>query len=196
MRSAFTGLILAAGVLGGATDAAAQSAIMKLPDLSQHARVMQRIGLTDIIVDYSRPLVRGRKIFGGVLAYGEVWRAGANNNTTFEVSDPVTIDGLPLPKGVYGLHMIPGQTSWVVIFSRNSTSWGSFNYEQSEDVLRVTVTPGPSDFHEALSYDFGEPQPNSTVATLRWEKVAVPFKIEVNTLELTQKSLTVHLRPR
>src|SRR5260221_6650810 len=100
MRSAFTGLILAAGVLGGATDAAAQSAIMKLPDLSQHARVMQRIGLTDIIVDYSRPLVRGRKIFGGVLAYGEVWRARAHNHNTLEVSQSVSNDRLALPQSV------------------------------------------------------------------------------------------------
>ncbi len=116
------------GLFFGATGAKAQSAILNLPRVSQHARLAQRIGITDITVDYHRPLVNGRKIFGGLQAYGEVWRAGANENTIFEVSDAVTINGQPLPKGVYGLHMIPGETSWVVIFSKNSTSWGSFTY--------------------------------------------------------------------
>src|SRR6266567_8747328 len=117
----------------------AQSAILNLPRVSQHARSTQRIGITDITIDYHRPLVKSRKIFGGLQAYGKVWRAGANDNTIFEVSDQITVNGQPLPKGVYGLHMIPGETSWVVIFSRNSTSWGSFTYDEAEDALRVTV---------------------------------------------------------
>ena len=108
--------VLVAGLLVAPNRAEAQSALLVLPDLSQHARVAQRIGLTDITIDYHRPLVRGRKIFGGVQAYGEVWRAGANFNTTIEFSDPVTIEGQPLAKGIYGLHFIPGQDSWIVIF--------------------------------------------------------------------------------
>src|SRR5689334_1981958 len=116
----WTWLALAtAGMLTVATDALAQSALLRLPDLSQHARVEQRIGLTDVTVDYHRPLLRGRKIFGGVQAYGEVWRAGANLNTTIAFSDPVTIEGRPLAKGIYGLHFIPGPSSWVVILSNN-----------------------------------------------------------------------------
>ena len=188
--------LMIAGLLGGATGAVAQSAILNLPRVSQHARFTQRIGVTDITVDYHRPLVNGRKIFGGLQAYGEVWRAGANENTTFEVSDPVTINSQPLPKGVYGLHMIPGETSWVVIFSKNSTSWGSFTYAEAEDALRVTVTPHPIESHEALSYDFDDPKPNSVVITMRWEKVAVPFKVEVKTSEVTEKSLRNQLRAR
>jgi hypothetical protein len=174
----------------------AQSAILNLPRASQHARFTQRIGITDITIDYSRTLVRGRKIFGGLHGYGQVWRAGANENTIFEVSDPVTIDGQPLPKGAYGLHMIPGETSWVIIFSKNSTSWGSFTYDQAEDALRVTVTAQAIENHETLSYDFDEPKPNSVVVTMRWEKVAVPFKVEVNTPEITEKSLRNQLRTR
>src|ERR1043165_2910412 len=185
-----------AGVVGGVAGVRAQSALLNLPDASQHARAAQRFGITDITIDYHRPLVRGRKIFGGLLAYGQVWRAGANYNTTVEFSDPVTVEGQPLPKGVYRLHFIPGETSWVVIFSRNSTSWGSFTYDKAEDALRVTVKPQAVEHHEALSYDFDDPEPNSAVITMRWEKAAVPFKVEVNTPEVVRQSLRNQLRAR
>jgi hypothetical protein len=188
--------LIVIGLFVAASGAKAQSAILNLPRVSQHARFTQRIGLTDITIDYHRPLVNGRKIFGGLQAYGKVWRAGANDNTIFEVSDAVTINGQPLSKGVYGLHLIPGETSWVVIFSRNSTSWGSFTYDEAEDALRVTVTPQAIENHEALSYDFDDPKPNSVLITMRWEKVAVPFKVEVNTPEITEKSLRNQLRTR
>lgn len=186
----FTGLFVAA------TSVQAQSALLDLPDSSQHARVTQRIGITDITIDYHRPLVRGRKIFGGLQAYGQVWRAGANYNTTIEFSDPVTVEGQPLPKGVYGLHLIPGETSWVVIFSKNSTSWGSYTYDKSEDALRVSVKPLSAEKQEALSYDFDDPTPSSALITMRWERVAVPFKVEVNTPEIVQRSLRNQLRAR
>ena len=195
-RYAAVAALLVAGLSVGVTGVRAQSALLNLPDASQHARVTQRIGLTDITIDYHRPLVRGRKIFGGLLAYGQVWRAGANYNTTIEFSDPVTVEGQPLPKGVYGLHLIPGETSWVVIFSKNSTSWGSFTYDKAEDALRVTVKPQAVENHEALSYDFDDPEPNSALITLRWERVAVPFKVEVNTPEIVQQSLRNQLRAR
>ena len=188
--------LLVAVLFAGVTSARAQSALLNLPDASQHARVTQRVGITDITIDYHRPLVRGRKIFGGLQAYGQVWRAGANFNTTIEFSDPVTVEGQPLAKGVYGLHLIPGETSWVVIFSKNSTSWGSFTYDKAEDALRVTVKPQAVENNEALSYDFDDPQPNSAVITMRWEKVAVPFKVEVNTPEIVQQSLHNQLRSR
>jgi tetratricopeptide (TPR) repeat protein len=187
-------MIASAGISGAS--AYAQSAILTLPDVSQHARVLQRIGLTDLTIDYHRPLVRGRKIFGGVQAYGDVWRAGANFNTTIEFSDPVTIEGRPLPRGVYGLHFIPGETSWIVVFSKNSTSWGSFTYDEREDALRVTVTPQAGDFREALSYEFAEPTPDSTVVTMRWERVAVPFKVKVDTRDIVAQSLRNQLRGR
>ena len=91
--------------------------------------------------DYSSPRMKGRKVYGGLVPYGQVWRAGANENTVITFSDPVTIEGQPLDKGTYGLHMIPGQNQWTVIFSKNSTSWGAFTYKQDEDALRVTVKP-------------------------------------------------------
>ena len=104
-----------------------------MPDVSQAAEAKQRIALTDITVKYHRPLVNGRKIWGGLVPYGKVWRAGADENTTVEFSDAVSVEGKPLPKGVYGLHMIPNQDSWTVIFSKTNTAWGSYSYDQKED---------------------------------------------------------------
>ncbi|HEV8039217.1 MAG TPA: DUF2911 domain-containing protein [Bryobacteraceae bacterium] len=176
--------------------AMAQSAMLNLPRASQHARITQRIGITDITIDYSRPQVRGRKIFGKVEAYGQIWRAGANENTVIEFSDPVSIEGQALGEGIYGLHMIPGETSWVVIFSKNHTSWGSFTYDQAEDALRVTVKPEAAENQESLSYDFDDPKPDSALITMRWEKVAVRFKVEVNTPQVVEASLRNQLRGR
>ena len=96
-------------------------------------------------------------------AYVDVWRAGANFNTTFEVTDPVTIEGKPLARGTNGLHFIPGETSWIVIFSKNATSWGSFTYDQAEDALRINVKPKTIAHQEVLSYDFDNPTPSATL---------------------------------
>jgi Protein of unknown function (DUF2911) len=172
----------------------AQSVVLDLPRASQHAILTQRIGITDITINYHRPTVNKRKIWGGVVPYGQVWRAGANENTTIIFTDPVSIEGKPLPKGTYGLHMIPGENEWIVVFSKNSTSWGSFTYNQDEDALRVTVKPQATDFHEALTYDFDDVNPDSSVVTLRWEKVAVPFKVGVNTHEIVTANLHNQLR--
>jgi tetratricopeptide (TPR) repeat protein len=187
-------LLLAAAFLQLVPRADAQSAVLDLPRDSQHATVEQRVGLTDITINYHRPLVKGRKIWGGLIPYGEVWRAGANENTTITFSDPVTVEGKALPKGTYGLHMIPGQNEWTIAFSKNATSWGSYNYNQAEDALRIAVKPQPSDFHEALTYEFTDVKPDSTVVTLAWDKLAVPFTIGVNTSEIVQQSLNNQLR--
>jgi len=163
-----------------AQTATGETLMLDLPRASQHATVMQRIGVTNITINYHRPLANGRQIWGKLVPYGQVWRAGANENTTITFTDPVTIEGQPLEKGTYGLHMIPGQDQWTVIFSKNSTSWGSFTYQQDEDALRVNVKPQSAEVHDALTYDFDDVKPESTVITMRWEKVAVPFKVHVN----------------
>jgi hypothetical protein len=168
--------------------------ILTLPETSQRARVMQRIGLTDIAIDYHRPLVNNRKVWGGLVPYGQVWRAGANENTVIEFTDPVSIEGQPLAKGVYGLHMIPNQDEWTVIFSRSASSWGSFSYDKSEDALRVTAKPRASEMHEALTYDFDEVKPDSALVVMSWEKVAVPFRVSVNVNDVVQQSLKNQLR--
>jgi DUF2911 family protein/tetratricopeptide repeat protein len=182
------------GLLFLVSIAHAQSTILDLPRASQHAVVTQRIGITDVSINYHRPVVNKRKIWGGLVPYGDVWRAGANENTTIAFTDPVNVEGKTLPAGTYGLHMIPGENEWTVIFSKNSTSWGSFTYDQKEDALRVTVKPQPADFHEALTYDFDDVKPDSTTVTLRWEKIAVPFKVAVNLNDVVQQSLDKQLR--
>ena len=172
----------------------AQSALLDLPRQSQHAVVEQRIGITDITINYHRPLANGRRIWGGVVPYGQVWRAGANENTTISFSDPVTIEGKPLDKGTYGLHMIPGETEWTVIFSKMSNAWGSFTYDEKEDALRVTVKPQATEAHDALTYDFDQLKTDSAVATMRWDKIAVPFTVAVNVNQIVQESLHKQLR--
>src|SRR2546429_6885043 len=187
-------LVTIQGLLFFIPMAYAQSTILDLPRASQHAVVTQRIGITDVSINYHRPLVNKRKIWGSVVPYGDVWRAGANENTTIAFSDPVNIEGKTLPKGTYGLYMIPGENEWTVIFSKNATSWGSFTYDQKEDALRVSVKPLAAEFHEALAYDFDDVKPDAATVTLRWEKLAVPFKVAVNTNELVQASLHNQLR--
>ncbi len=172
----------------------AQSALVDIPRQSQHAILTQRIGITDVTISYHRPLANNRKIWGGIVPYGQVWRAGANENTTITFSDPVTVEGKPLDKGTYGLHMLPGEDQWTVIFSKMSNAWGSFTYDEKEDALRVTVKPQTAELHDALTYDFDDLKADSAVATLRWEKVAVPFKIAVNVNDVVAASLHKQLR--
>lgn len=185
---------LAGCLMLAATFAQAQSALLDLPRKSQHAEVEQTIGITKITVNYSRPLVNNRKVWGGMVPYGEVWRAGANENTVISFSDPVTIEGKPLDKGTYGLFMIPKEDEWTIIFSKTNTAWGAFTYKPEEDVLRVTVKPTTSDFHNALLYDFDQLAPDSVLLTLRWDKLAVPVKVGVNVTQTVEASLQKQFR--
>jgi hypothetical protein len=170
---------------------------LNLPDVSQAAEVKQRIALTDITVKYHRPLVNGRKILGGLVPYGKVWRAGANENTTIEFSDPVSVEGQPLAKGIYGLHMIPNADSWTVIFSKTNTGWGSYSYKQDEDALRVNVKPHPlAQNEEALEFEFEDLKPTSTAVTLKWEKLGVPFTVSVNDADQTLQNIREQLKGR
>ena len=181
-------------ILFAATFTHPQSAVLDLPRDSQHARIIQRVGITDITINYHRPLVKGRKVWGGLVPYGQVWRAGANENTTIEFSDPVTVEGKTLAKGIYGLHMLPTENEWTIIFSKTATAWGSFTYKEAEDALRVTVKPHAADSEEAFAYEVNDVTPTSAVIALRWEKLAVPFKVEVSTHEIVAQSLHTQLR--
>jgi hypothetical protein len=181
-------------ILGFYWTVSAQSDL-KLPDVSQDAEVKQRIGLTDITIKYHRPLVNGRKIWGGLVPYGKVWRAGANENTTIEFSDPVSVEGKPLAKGTYGLHMIPNPDSWTVIFSKTNTGWGSFSYKQDEDALRVNVKPKPlAQSEEALEFEFEDLKPDSTAVTLKWEKLGVPFTVSINDADQTLQNIRAQMK--
>src|SRR5258707_610144 len=170
---------------------------LKLPDVSQAAEVKQRIALTDITVKYHRPLVNGRKIWGGLVPYGKVWQAGADENTNIELNDAVSVDGKPLPKGVYGLHMIPNPDSCTVIFSKTNTGWGSYSYDQKEDALRVNVKPRPlAETKEALEFDFEDLKPDSTAVTLKWEKLGAPFTVSIKDADQTLQNIRAQLKGR
>lgn len=164
------------------------------PEASQKASVMQRIGLTDITIDYHSPLAKGRVIWGKLVPYNDVWRAGANENTTISFSTDVKVEGKNLSAGVYGLHMIPTETSWTIIFNKNSTAWGSFFYDEKEDALRVTITPRKAENQDWLNYTFADPQPGSVTVELRWEKLIVPFKIEVDVKQTVLQNMRKELK--
>lgn len=168
------------------------------PRESQKASVMQRIGITDITVNYSRPGVKGRKIWGEVVPFDGgkpiPWRAGANENTTITFTDDVSIEGKLLTAGTYGLHTIPSETDWIIIFSKNSTSWGSFSYNESEDGLRVTVKTRTGEFREYLTYTFEDVKPEGATLQLAWEKVQVPINISVDVKKIVVENARKELR--
>src|SRR5450631_900302 len=172
----------------------AQSFVLDLPLQSQRAQISQRIGITDITISYHRPLVNDRKIWNDLVPYGKVWRAGANINTTITFSDPVQIEGKPLDKGTYGLHMIPNADEWTIIFSKNSTSWGSFSYDEKEDALRADVKPATGEVFDVLTFTFDDVKSDSAAATMRWGNVVVPFRISVDVKAIVLKSIRNQLR--
>jgi len=150
------------------------------PQVSQKATVSQRVGLTDIEVSYHRPAVNNRVVWGGIVPYDQVWRAGANENTTISFSTDVTVENNKVAAGKYGLHMIPTKTSWTIIFSKDNAAWGSFFYNEKNDAVRFTVNPITNDFQEWLSYSFDQLDAKSTTLSLKWEKLSIPVKIEVD----------------
>lgn len=148
--------------------------------VSQRGAVTQRIGVTDVSIDYGRPAVNGRTLWGELVPYDEVWRAGANENTVFTTSTPVTIEGKDLAAGRYGLHMIPGKTSWTLIFSRDSHAWGSYFYKPDNDALRVTVSPSSTPHTELLTYDVPSVSKSSATFQMRWGSLSVSFNVAVD----------------
>src|SRR4051812_44729085 len=164
---------------------AVNAQLTTLPDGgNKKAWVGERVGLTDITIQYNRPGVKGRegKIWGGLVGNGfndlgfgtskaAPWRAGANENTTIEFSTDVKVDGHPLAAGKYGFFIATGDPESTIIFSKNSTSWGSFFYDSTEDALRVTIKPVPTaESTEWLKYEFTDETDSSAVVNLVWEK--------------------------
>jgi Protein of unknown function (DUF2911) len=166
---------------------------LQLPRLSPNASVTQRVGTTDITINYCRPGVKDRVIWGGLVPYGKVWRTGANEATQFIVTDGVTIDGKPLPAGTYQLATIPGKDEWTVIFNKAAHEWGAFSYDPKLDVLRIQVRPRAAPYVERMQFAFDDLTDDSANVVLRWEKLEVPFtvKVDVNgtTLAKARKSV-------
>jgi tetratricopeptide (TPR) repeat protein len=176
-----------------AVPAAAQN-VQGLPRQSPEAMVMQRVGVSNVTVHYHRPSVNNREVWGALVPYGAVWRAGANDNTTITFEDPVKVEGKDLAAGTYGLHMIPGEDEWTVAFSTNSTSWGSFTYDQAEDALRVAVRPEKAPYAEQLAYGFEDVTNDGAVVVLHWEELKVPFEIAFDTPALALADIRDQLR--
>lgn len=147
--------------------------------ISPKAEVMQTVGLTDIRIIYSRPGVKDRTIWGKLVPYNSVWRAGADEATKFIFSTDVTIEGKLLKKGSYSFFAIPGKNEWTLIFNKVADQWGAFEYNESQDALRIKVKPEKGSFQEWLAYTITKTSDTTATVRLEWEKIKVPFKIEV-----------------
>ena len=183
------------------------------PRPSQSASVMQRIGVTDVKITYSRPAVNGRKIWGDplpeqtakgeatldnqnerpkgapIVPWGHVWRTGANEATMFVVSDDVLINGQKLAAGSYSLHTIPTKDEWTIVFNGTANQWGSFDYDAAKDTLRVKAKPQwVNENQELLEYTFDPVTNDSAQVNIRWEKISVPFTIKVADVAATTMS--------
>lgn len=167
---------------------------LTLPEASQKATVSQVIGLTEVSVSYHRPAVKGRKIWGGLVPLGTVWRAGANENTTIAFDTPVTVGERELPAGTYGLHVIPAEREWTFVLSKVAWAWGSFSYDPAEDAVRVAAVPEEVPFVEHLAYTLDGPGPDSVVVTLHWEELRASFPVKVKTHEVVLASIRRELR--
>jgi Protein of unknown function (DUF2911) len=150
--------------------------------ISPKAKVEQVVGFTTVTIDYSRPGVKGREIWGGLVPYNTVWRAGANEATKITFSTDVIIIDKKLKAGSYGFFAIPTKDKWTLIFNRVADQWGAFEYNEEEDVLRIQVTPEvkSGNWQEWLAYTITKTSDKSAIVRLEWEKLKVPFTVEVS----------------
>ena len=167
-----------------ATSLPAQAPKLSFPAPSPEGAIKQRVGVTDIEVVYSRPSARGRKIFGGLLPYGDVWRTGANTATKITFSSPVKIGGREVPAGSYALFSIPGESEWTVILNRVTGEWGAYSYNEASDALRVKVpSVALGQAVETFTIDVNDVRTESATLNLIWEKTRVPVKIDVDVVK-------------
>lgn len=157
---------------------------VKTPRPSPDAVVTQMIGVTEVKIDYSSPGVKGRKIWGELVPFGEIWRTGANEVTSITFSDPVKVNGNDLPSGTYGIHTVPGESEWEFIFSKDTKVDGGSNYDKEKEVLRVKSKPEEHHFMERMTFLFTDVTDNSANVNLMWDKLKVSFKVETSTQEL------------
>ncbi|MFA0963887.1 DUF2911 domain-containing protein [Roseivirga sp. BDSF3-8] len=136
------------------------------------------IGNTDVKVVYGSPGVKDRTVWGEVVPYNQLWRTGANEATTIEVGSDVMIQGQTLPAGKYSLFTIPKENSdWVVIFNKVEKQWGAFDYDQSEDAMRIMASPAKADFNERLKFEIDEAGDNEGKVKMYWDNLMLPIEI-------------------
>jgi len=154
---------------------------LKVPQLSSSQTITQELGLGKITLTYSRPNVKGRKIFGAMEPYGTVWRTGANAATIIQFTDDVTIEGNKAPAGEYGLFSIPDKNEWTVILNKTAHQWGAYTYKQSDDILRFKVkTINHADPLETLTMQFNNVDQTKCELELRWENISFSFHISTD----------------
>lgn len=192
LRSA---LLLATLAGLGLPSRAADTPKLTFPDASPNATVKQRVGITDIEVSYARPGMKGRKVFGGLVPYGKVWRTGANTATKISFSTPVKLNGAAVPAGTYELFTIPTENEWTVIIHQNKSQWGSYAYDAKNDVVRTTAKPtAVANAVETLGIGFADLRDTSATLYITWEKVRVPVKIEVDTVGLLRPQIEAAMK--
>jgi len=162
---------------------ASSAADLQLPRPSQKSQLMQTVGLTDVTINYSRPGVKGRKIWGDLVPYDKVWRTGANEATVITFSTDVKVNGQALTAGTYSFHTIPTKGDWTVIFNKKADQWGSYAYDEKEDALRIQVKPQSHEFTEWMQFSMPDIAVDKGTMALDWEKLRVAFNIEVATVE-------------
>ena len=159
--------------------AAGLTAQIRVPQPSPAATVTQAVGLTKVTIEYSRPSVKNRKIFGDLVPYGKVWRTGANKITTIRFDNDVTLNGQKLAAGSYGLYTFPGEKEWAIVFHADDKQWGAYEYDEKKDVLRLTVKAEKLDkLEEHFTIAFDNFTASAADVVLRWEKTAVRFRVE------------------
>lgn len=152
---------------------------IQMPQASPSAKIAQKVGLTDVTVDYSRPSTKDRKIFGELVPFGQVWRTGANGATVLSFSTDVLIDGKSIPAGQYALYSIPGKSEWTMILSKNIKLWGAIGYEKSDDVIRFNAEPVKlKRKNETFEISFANMTDTGSDLSLKWENTRVDFRIE------------------
>ncbi len=158
---------------------------LEFPAPSPASTLKQRVGITDISVEYSRPGMKGRVIFGDLVPFDKVWRTGANSATKISFSTEVKLNGTAVPAGEYALFSIPGKTEWTVILNKVTGQWGSYAYDEKNDVARIKTMPValPAAV-ESFSIGLGDLSQHSAILYLMWEKTRVPIKVEIDTVGL------------
>jgi hypothetical protein len=160
--------------------AIAIKAQVDLPRVSPNATVSQTIGYTNINIVYCRPAVKEREIWGSLVPYGQVWRTGANEATTIQITTDALIQGNKVPAGRYALFTIPNEMEWIVILNKTDNQWGAFNYKEADDLLRFNLKPSKSSFTERLQFSFANITDSSTDIYLNWANIQITFRIEID----------------